>query len=233
LSSQDAEVSQALALLESWNHDESTQSAAAAIYEVWATKHLGRATVARVTPQAARQLVGDAHLEAVIDYLEHPDRALGADPAAARNAILLESLQGALTELNQRLGPDLSSWSWGRLHHATFEPAAAVLADPQLRAQMSVGPLQTPGSSSTPRAQHYRASDFSVIAGASVRMVLDVGAWDNSVVMNTPGQSDDPMSAHYRDLFPLWAEGSYVPLRFSRAAVDRDAEDLIHLTPAR
>lgn len=74
---------------------------------------------------------------------------------------------------------------------------------------------------------------ISVIAGASVRMVLDVGEWDNSVVMNTTGQSDDPMNAHYRDLFPMWAEGSYVPLRFSRAAVGRDAENHIRLTPAR
>jgi penicillin G amidase len=62
-------------------------------------------------------------------------------------------------------------------------------------------------------------------------MVMDVGAWDNSVAMNSPGQSDDPLSAHYRDLFPLWAQGSYVPLRFSRAAVDEDAEDLIHMSP--
>jgi hypothetical protein len=30
----------------------------------------------------------------------------------------------------------------------------------------------------------------------------------------------------------MWAEGSYAPLRFSRAAVDRDAEDVIHFTPA-
>jgi penicillin G amidase len=63
-------------------------------------------------------------------------------------------------------------------------------------------------------------------------LVMDVGKWDNSVVINTPGQSDDPLSAHYRDLFPMWAEGSYAPLRFSRAAVERDAEDFIHLTPA-
>jgi penicillin amidase len=233
LSSPDAELSQALALLKAWNHEESTSSTAAAIYEVWATKHLGRATVARATPEAARQLIGDAHLAAVIDYLEHPDAALGADPGAARDVILLESLKSALAELKQLLGPGMTSWAWGRLHHATFEPAVAVLADPQLRAQISVGPLETPGSSSTPRAQAYRPSDFSVIAGASVRMVLDVGAWDNSVVVNTPGQSDDPMSAHYRDLFPMWAEGSYVPLRFSRAAVEHDAEDHIHLTPAR
>jgi penicillin amidase len=231
LNSQDAELAQALALLKAWNHDESTSSAAAAIYEVWATKYLGKATVARVTPEAARKLMGDAHLEAVIDYLEHPDGALGPDPAAARNVILLESLKAALAEIKQRLGPDTRTWAWGRLHHATFEPSIAVLADPQLRAQMTLGPLETPGSSSTPRAQAYRGSDFTVMAGASVRMVMDVGAWDNSVVMNTPGQSDDPMSAHYRDLFPMWAEGSYVPLRYSRAAVELDAEDRIHLSP--
>jgi penicillin G amidase len=229
--SQDAEVAKALGLLKGWDNNESTSSVAAAIYEVWATKHLGRATVGRATPEAARKLVGDGQLDAVISYLEHPDSALGADPLAARNAILLESLKSALLELKQRLGPNMDTWAWGRLHHATFEPVVAALADPQLRAQMMVGPLQTPGSASTPRAQTYRAADFSVIAGASVRMVMDVGAWDNSVVINTPGQSGDPMSAHYRDLFPMWAAGSYVPLRFSRAAVDHDAEDVIHLTP--
>jgi penicillin amidase len=233
LSSPDAELSQALALLKAWNHEESTSSTAAAIYEVWATKHLGRATVARATPEVAHKLIGDAHLAAVIDYLEHPDAALGADPGAARDAILLESLKAALAELKQILGPTMTLWTWGRLHHATFEPAVAVLADRELRAQISVGPLEIPGSASTPRAQAYRPTDFSVTAGASVRMVMDVGAWDNSVVVNTPGQSDDPMSAHYRDLFPMWAEGSYVPLRFSRAAVERDAEDHIRLTPAR
>jgi penicillin G amidase len=233
LSSQDAALTQALTLLRAWNHEESTGSVAAAIYEVWATKHLGKTLVARAAPEAARKLIENGQLQAVIEYLEHPDGALGADPAAARHAILSESLKAALAELNQRLGPDMTTWAWGRLHRATFEPAVAVLADPELRAQLSVGPLQTPGSSSTPRAQAYRANDFSVIAGASVRLVMDVGAWDNSVAMNTPGQSDDPMSAHYRDLFPMWAQGSYVPLRFSRAAVDADAEDLIHLSPGR
>jgi penicillin G amidase len=233
LSSPDMQVAKALALLKAWDHNESTESVPAAIYEVWATKHLGRATVGRATPEAAQKLVADGHLEAVISYLEHPDSALGSDPPVARNAILLDSLKSALLELNQRLGPLMETWAWGRLHHATFEPAVAALADPQLRAQLTVGPLQIPGSASTPRAQTYRAADFAATSGASVRLVMDVGAWDNSVVMNAPGQSDDPMSAHYRDLFPMWAQGSYVPLRFSRTAVDRDAEDLIHLKPAR
>jgi penicillin amidase len=58
-----------------------------------------------------------------------------------------------------------------------------------------------------------------------------VGAWDNSVAINTPGQSGDPWSAHYRDLFPLWAAGAYAPLDYSRAAVDRDAELVVEIKP--
>jgi penicillin amidase len=61
---------------------------------------------------------------------------------------------------------------------------------------------------------------------------MDVGAWDNSMAINTPGQSADPMSPHYRDLFPLWAAGAYVPLRFSRGAVEADAEVVMRLSPA-
>jgi penicillin amidase len=231
LPAQGGDAAKAIGILRSWDHDETTSSLAAAIYEVWATKYLGAATVAKATPAAARQAVEQGHLEAVIGYLEHPDRRLGPDPAAARDALLLESLNAALAELRARLGPDMNTWSWGRLHHAAFEPAVGALADPQLRAQMTVGPLQTPGSASSPRAQAYRSSDFAVISGASVRMVMDVGAWDDSVFINSPGQSDDPMSAHYRDLFPLWAAGAYVPLRFSRAAVEHDAEIIIQLVP--
>ena len=62
---------------------------------------------------------------------------------------------------------------------------------------------------------------------------MDVGAWDNSVAINTPGQSGDPFSVHYRDLFPLWATGAYIPLDFSRAAIDRDAELVVTLSPAK
>jgi acyl-homoserine lactone acylase PvdQ len=150
---------------------------------------------------------------------------------AARDALLLASLSEAVAELKQTLGPDLETWSWGRLHHATFEPAVAELADAALRAQMSVGPLEIPGSASTPRAATYRVSAFAAISGASVRMVLDTGNWDNSVAINTPGESGDPFSPHYRDLFPLWAAGEYVPLLFSRAAVEREAETVVTLVP--
>jgi penicillin amidase len=107
------------------------------------------------------------------------------------------------------------------------------VASLEYKAQLSVGPLEIGGSASTPMATTYRPNDFNVVAGASVRMVLDVGGWDNSVVINTPGQSGDPASPHYRDLFPIWAAGGYAPLLYSRAAVMANAERVITLTPGR
>ena len=224
LDSPNRDVARALGLLRAWNFDETTDSVAAAIYETWAVKHLGPATVAAFAPQAAHAAIGASSPDASLTVLE-------ALPRARRDPVLLGSVAAAVDELKGRLGPDMANWTWGRLHRALFVPAVAGLADPELAAQMTVGPLQVPGSASTPRMAGWRTGDFQQSVGATVRVVMDVGGWDNSVFMNSPGQSGDPMSPHYRDLFPLWAAGSYVPLRFSRTAVEADAEVVMRLTP--
>jgi len=232
LSASDPDAVAGLALLKAWDGRETVGSAAAALYEIWAVRKLGAATVAVATPAAARPIIGSGSLDAVVSLLEAPDASLGPDPKAARDAVLLSSLADAMREARNLLGPDPARWSWGALHKATFRPAAAALADPALAAQMTVGPLQVRGSASTPAAATWRLSDFSAISGASYRMVVDVGNWDASVAVNTPGQSGDPFSPHYRDLFPLWAGGDYFPLAYSDAAVDAAARDEIDLTPA-
>ena len=225
--SPDPDVRLALDLLRSWDNDERVDSPAAALYQVWAGSHLGRTAVNVATPEAARIFVGNGSLDAVVSWLET------ADARPARTLILGLSLKAAVTEMKAHLGPDPAGWTWGALHHAKFEPPAAVLADPLLAQQMSTERLQIPGSAQSPRAATYAPGTFRQTAGASVRIVLDVGAWDNSVAINTPGQSGDPWSPHYRDLFPLWAAGSYVPLDYSRAAVERDAELVVSLTPSK
>jgi penicillin amidase len=224
LASDDAEVARALAMLKAWDADARIESAAAAIYETWALKHLGRAVVRSATPDAVHAMLGASSPDPILLWLER-------QPRDVRDPLMLASLRATLDELKARLGPDMATWSWGRLHHARFEPAAAVLADRPLAAQMSVGPVQAPGASSTPRAATWRNPDFRQTAGASVRMVLDVGGWDNSMAVNTPGQSGDPFSAHYRDLFPMWAAGGYFPLRYTRPAVEADTEVVLALTP--
>ena len=227
LSSPDPDVQKALDLLRTWDNNETTASVAAAIYQVWTTNHLGHTVVAAAAPEAARSLIGSGSIDGVVTWLESPQAA------SARNEILLNSLAATVADLKKGLGPDMSLWTWGRLHRAEFQPAAAVLADSRLAAQMGTGALEIPGSAQTPRAATYSPSSFTQTAGASVRLVMDVGAWDNSVAINTPGQSGAPYRVHYRDLFPLWASGAYAPLDFSRAAVNRDAELVVNLEPAK
>lgn len=231
LRSDDPGLSEALRLLKGWDHRTTADSAGAALFEVWMTKHLGRALVAKAAPEPARAAIGSGDIAAVVAALERPDAALGPDPEAARDAVLLESLAAALGEVRQLLGADPANWAWGKLHHAQFEHALGPLADDPTRAQMAVGRLAMGGSAFSPRAASYRPSDFRVIAGASFRMVLDVGDWDRSVVVNAPGQSGNPFSPHYRDLAPVWAAGDYVPLLYSREAVERNARSVLKLTP--
>ncbi|MCG7508939.1 penicillin acylase family protein [Mesorhizobium sp. IRAMC:0171] len=227
-----AEVKQAAEMLRNWNASNDIDSAPAAIYEMWISQHLPKALIARVVPEAARKAVGKGSGTATIDMLEAADESLGKDPEATRAAILSESLASAVTALKERLGNDMEKWRWGDLHRAIFNHSLSPVVSKAMQEQLTVGPWAMSGSSTTPHAASYN-SDFTLMSGASFRMVLDVGGWDNSRVINTPGQSGDPFSPHYRDLAPLWLTGDYVPLFYSREAVEGAAATRISLTPAK
>ncbi|MEM6536621.1 MAG: penicillin acylase family protein [Pseudomonadota bacterium] len=72
---------------------------------------------------------------------------------------------------------------------------------------------------------------FESRGGPSVRIILDVGAWDNSLAMNMPGQSGDPQSANYCGLMDQWTNNAYFPLLFSRSEIERHTQRRIVLTP--
>jgi len=233
LESDDADAQKGLRLLKPWDAKDSVDSAAAAVFEVWISKHLGRALVAATAPAPAQASLAQTSITSVVDLLEHPDQSFGKDVRPARDKVLLESLGAAVVEVSKALGDDPARWAWGKLHHAQFDHALEPLAEPAMRAQMRVGPLAMGGAGNVPRAATYRPSDFTVTSGASFRMVLDVGNWDASRTINTPGQSGDPFSPHYRDLAPLWAAGDYVPLLYSRQAVENSTSEVIELSPRR
>ncbi|WP_249158768.1 penicillin acylase family protein [Bradyrhizobium jicamae] len=231
LSSDDANTKKGLDLLKAWDARDTADSAAAAVYEVWISNHLGRVLLKTTAPKAADLIAPEASsISAITAYLEKPDAALSAD---ARDRVLRDSLGEATADVAEKLGADSSTWRWGRLHVAKFDHALMPLADKATAAQMSVGPLAYGGAANVPRAATYRRSDYQLTSGASFRMVLDVGNWDASRTINTPGQSGDPFNAHYRDLAPLWATGQYVPLLYSRPAVEAATAEAISLTPRR
>ena len=224
LTSEDPAEAAAIRLLTGWDGHVGAESPAAALYEVWLRRHLPDAVVAALVAPAARANFGRPTPEGIIDTLDGKNALL---PAAARAPLLRTTLGAAWRDTQTRLGPNSTLWRWGTLHTADFVPALAIEG---LESERRVGPLPLGGDGSTVMAATPRA-DFRLNAGASVRMVLDVGAWDNSVIINTPGQSGNADSAHYRDLFPRWAAGQHVPFRWSRDAVDAAAERVINAVP--
>ena len=67
---------------------------------------------------------------------------------------------------------------------------------------------------------------------ASMRMVVDVGAWEESRFVLPGGQSGNPFSPHYADQLPLWRRGDGVPIAWSEDAVQRVTRQTLKLIPA-
>ena len=220
LSAADADTAAALAMLAAWDHALTSTSAAGALFEVWWAKHLKKALWNAVVAPELHALMVPGDVDGTLAALEAPDDRFGADPAAARNAILLSSLGAAYAEMKTLLGPDPQGWAWGKLHHAYFQHPLAFLMPEETAKAWSIGPLPHAGSAVTPMHTGYRGTDFRTMMGSSFRLVVDLADLDRSVTINTPGQSGDPNSPHYRDLFAKWAAGDYVPLPYSATAVE-------------
>jgi penicillin G amidase len=142
-------------------------------------------------------------------------------PVAARDSLVLGALDEAVADLSRRLGADRSRWSWGALHRATFRHPVAAAFD--------LGEVPRGGDANTVNATAGRG--YEQRWGASYRQILDVADWDRSVATSVPGQSGQPGSPYYDNLLPLWTEGRYFPLVYSRARVERETTHLLVLRP--
>ncbi|MDX5630210.1 MULTISPECIES: penicillin acylase family protein [unclassified Brenneria] len=226
-----APLRQATRLLADWDYKIDADSAPAALFEVWWMKHLRPALLARLAPDPElRLLLQPGDLDSLLQLIETPDGRFGDNAERARNRLIFDSLSAAGDECRRHMGEKARQWRWGRLHQTLFEHAVSRTRHGTDR-QWNTGPLPLGGSRSTPMLASYRINDFMVTAGASVRLVIDVGDWDNSVCINAPGQSGDPRSAHYRDLARPWSKGEYVPLLYSEDKITAHTRQRIVLQP--
>ena len=239
----DPAAKRAARLLTAWDGALSADSAAAAVFQVWYRRHLRpglrRLALAQILPPEKvpaalaavlpeEDLVGDPRID--LDLIENPGGRLGADPAAVLAELFEASLSAAMADLTALLGPAEQDWAWGRLHQARLAHPAGPAMSAAAREKAAIDPLPRGGSADTVGATTY-LPDFTQSAGATFRLVVDVGGWDNSVVMNSPGQSGDPSSPHYSDLFALWAADGAVPLLYSRDRIEAVAKERIRLVP--
>jgi penicillin amidase len=190
--------------MRAWDGRLTVDSIEAMIFEVW---------IARLSPALYREEMGRrADLRMMLE-------TLATRPSSEA---LLESLEAALTELENGLGSDMSQWTWGRVHQITFR-------HPLNKVEFHRGPVARPGDANTVNATS--GPNFRQANGASYRQILDPGDWDRSVMTNVPGESGDPASPHYSDLLADWSAGKYHPLPYSRKAVEAAVVERMRLVP--
>ncbi|HEX3130683.1 MAG TPA: penicillin acylase family protein [Thermoanaerobaculia bacterium] len=221
----DAELKPWIERLAKWDRVVSKDSGVGALYMLWTDK-LPAAAFRKRVPEALWPIVGDVlSTDNLLRHLKQPSpRWFGEDPRAGRDAALLSTLREAVAEARKRLGDDPATWRWGAIHHTSFRHPLAG------RDRMfELPPFELGGDGETIHVT--LGPDFTVNFGASFREVLDVADWDRSMATSVPGQSGQPLSPHYADLLPLWAEGRYFPLLFSRERIEAESKDRLVLEP--
>jgi penicillin amidase len=150
-------------------------------------------------------------------WLRDPESGI---PQPARET-LHRALRIALKQLKEHLGPDMATWTWGRLNHIHFaHPLGSVKP---LHLLFNRGPYPMAGDRDTLlRASGKPAFPFPPVAVVdALRFIADLSDWDRCQIIVPGGQSGHVASSNYADQIPLWREGQMLTLPFSRPAVER------------
>lgn len=214
-------------LLAGWDGDLTRDSRAGPLYAVW-LQELTKDFSLRAGKEIAEPLRTLNHVGVVLQALEHPAEPWFKD-AEDRDRFLVTTFARAVERTSKLLGSDPTGWRWGKLHTATFHHPLSKAGIAYARA-FDRGPVERGGDANTPQNTRHDDS-FAQIHGASYRHIFDLADWDRGVATSTPGQSGQPGSPHYDDLLPLWAEGRYFPLVYTRSGVEKEAAHRLRLRP--
>jgi penicillin amidase len=225
----------AMDFLREWDGTLDGESPQAALYEAWyaATVHglfaddLGDDLAAGFT--ARRSLVA----KAVDNLIQSGDASWCDDVRTSEpetcETLLGRTLQRALAEMSDRQGTsNLAKWRWDRVNAARF-PHRPLDAVPVLNRFFSrTAPRGGDAFTVTP----VMPLDEDIFV-SSYRQIIDLAAADSSHFVIPMGQSGHIWSDRYADLLDRWNKVEYIPMRFTRLAVDEAASATLVLEPRK
>ena len=141
-------------------------------------------------------------------------------------SLAARSLAGAVSDLRDRLGDDMDSWTWGRVHRTA---PRHTLSDslPELGSLLDPPSVSIGGDGDTPQSAGYSATQpFAVTGTSAARYVFDTGDWSNSGWITPLGACGHPGSPHYADQTPVWAEVQLIPMLYDWDRIRSGAESV-------
>ncbi|MEV0094873.1 penicillin acylase family protein [Streptomyces sp. NPDC050738] len=183
---------------------------------------------------------GDRYFEVMRKLVNEPDSAWwdaaksGVDKASkGRDKLFARAMKDARWELTAKLGKDIDTWTWGRLHQLMLRNQTLGTAGPGLvQRVLNRGPWNLGGGEAAVNATGWNAAGgYGVIWVPSMRMVVNLKDMDKSRWINLTGASGHAYSAHYTDQTDKWSDGELLDWSFSKAAVDKNTVDTLVLKP--
>jgi penicillin amidase len=227
-------------LLAAWDGVVGANSVPAAVYELWLAE-MTRRIVECKAPKAVDWAMGKSTVVLIANSaislrrLAHVSRLIREQPPGwfprGWQSEMAEALAQAVRTLRAEHGNRVEGWAWGRVRPLTLEHPLG--ARPPLDKVFNLGPFAWGGDACTVAQSAVvladpTANSFFV---ASLRMAVDVGAWEESRYILPSGQSGNPLSPHYADQFPLWQRGEGIPIAWSAESVQQATHTVLRLVP--
>jgi penicillin amidase len=241
----DAELSETRDWLLDWDCQFNIDSPQAALYaQFWARlmeNLFNDQLVSEDLDEEDKAYGSDRDMQATSLLLQDPhnawwDNATTYEVIETRDDILLQSFQEGYDNTVAALGEYREKWRWGDLHKATFvsNPLGASGVG-LIEGMVNRGPFSVGGSMATINNTAWGVGsdeDFEVLWLPSMRMIVDLADFSQSVTVHTTGQSGHPYSPHYDDMIDLWRNIEYHPMLWTREQVEAAAEAKLTLKPA-
>ncbi|MCS5491655.1 penicillin acylase family protein [Algoriphagus limi] len=204
-------------VLQAWDFVLSPNSIEAGVYVMW-ERILRRNISELMIPDEVKPWMGSIQLTRVLEWMDNPEKMYNNNPIGNRDRLLAESFEQAIKTLEEKLGENPSKWQYGQADykHAQIIHPLGLVVNKAWQAKLNTDILPRGGYSFTPGANAYGDNNTS---GASFRIVVDTGDWENTIGINTPGQSGNPESPFYKNLFPIWANDEFVGIPFSKEKI--------------
>ncbi|MFI9545011.1 penicillin acylase family protein [Streptomyces sp. NPDC052016] len=184
---------------------------------------------------------GDRWFEVVRNLMGKPDSDWWTTPESGRrpgadhnrDKLFERAMIDARWELTAKLGKDIDTWSWGRLHRLFLKNQTLGTSGPGfLQYVLNRGPWKLSGGEAAVNAAGWNAAGgYDVVWVPSMRMVVNLDDFDKSKWINLTGASGHAFSAHYTDQTAKWAKGELLDWSFSTKAVGGNTSDTLVLKP--
>jgi penicillin amidase len=234
------ETRRALEMLEHWSGTCSPESTAASVFELFLAEMIRRIVRCKA-PRTAELALGKgpnallARTTMGTRRVSHFVTLLRTEPTGFFERSWHDEMADALAEVVRGLerdhGPNPERWAWGRVRPVTLHHYAGAI--PGLDQVFNIGPAAVGGDLTTiPQASiDYLDPTGNPLGIVTMRMVMDVGAWDEMRIVLAAGVSGNPLSPHYRDMFEMWKKGECARMAFSEEAVRHAAVSTLSLVP--